>query len=102
MIAKKHLSDVEVYKKARIDRRIFSKIRTQKDYMPSKKTVLALAIALQQNPYEASKLLSCAGYSLSNARKEDLVVEYFLARRCFDMDLINEALTHYGFSTLGE
>lgn len=102
LLAAKDLSDVELYKKAHIDRRIFSKIRTKKDYTPSKKTILAFAVALELSPDEADDLLDRAGYSLSRFRKEDMVIQYFLENRCFDFFLINEALAHYGFSPLGE
>ena len=100
LLAEKGLSDVEAYKKARIDRRMFSKIRSQKDYMPSKKTLLAFVIALELNLDEANELLKHGGYYLSNTRKDDVIIEYFLESKCYDFDLINEALAHYGYSTL--
>ena len=101
LLAEKGLSDVEAYKKARVDRRIFSKIRSQKDYMPSKKTLLAFVIALELDLDEANELLEHGGYFLSHARKDDVIIEYFLEHHCYDFDLINEALIHYGCSMLG-
>ena len=100
LLAEKGLSDVEAYKKARIDRRMFSKIRSKKDYMPSKKTLLAFVIALELNLDEANELLKHGGYYLSNTRKDDIIIEFFLKRKCYDFDSINEALTRYGFPPL--
>lgn len=101
LIAQKGLSEVEVYKKAHIDRRLFSKIRTKNDYTPSKNTVLRLVIAMELSFDEAKDLLDYAGYSLSRLRKEDMIVKFFLEKKSYDFFLINEALTHYGFPTLG-
>lgn len=84
--------DVVVYKKANIDRKLFSKIRTNPDYTPSKKTVLALAIALELPRDQADKLLEKAGYSLSDAIKEDVIVSYFLSQHCYDIYRIQAAI----------
>ena len=90
------------YKKAHLDRRLFSKIRTDKDYMPSKRTILALAIALELNVTETDDLLRCAGYAMSHAGKEDVVIRYFIEHQQYDMFVINEVLYHYGFKPLSD
>ena len=102
LIDKKGMTDVEVYKKAHLDRRIFSKIRNEKNYKPSKRTILAIAIALELNFKETNTLLRRAGYNLSVTIKEDLVVGYFIENKIYDLFLINEVLDHFGFKTLGD
>ena len=89
--------DSEIYKKALIDRRLFSKIRSNKNYIPAKKTVIALCLALELSREEADKLLSSAGYSLSRADDYDLVIAFCIEKKIFDFFDINEALNHFGF-----
>lgn len=89
-------SDCEIYKKARIDRRLFSKIRSNKKYIPAKKTVIALCLALELSREEADKLLSSAGYGLSRAEDYDLVIAFCMEKKIFDFFDINEALVHFG------
>jgi len=89
--------DSEIYKKALIDRRLFSKIRSNKDYIPAKKTVIALCLALELNRAEADTLLSSAGYSLSRADDYDLVIAFCIEKKIFNFFDINEALNHFGF-----
>lgn len=89
--------DSDIYKKARIDRRLFSKIRSNKKYIPSKKTVIALCIALELSREEADRLLSSAGYSLSRADDFDLVIAFCIEKKIFNFFDINEALVHFGF-----
>lgn len=102
LIDKKGMTDVETYKKAHLDRRIFSKLRNDKDYMPSKRTILAIAIALECDFKETNTLLDRAGYHLSTTIKEDIVIGYFIENRIYDLFLINEVLDHFGFKTLGD
>lgn len=102
LIDKRGMTDVETYKKAHLDRRIFSKIRNDKDYMPSKRTILAIAIALECDFKETNTLLDRAGYHLSTTIKEDIVIGYFIENRIYDLFLINEVLDHFGFKTLGD
>lgn len=92
MIDERGLSDVQVYKKANIDRKHFSKIRSKKDYMPKKGTVLSLSIAMELSLEETRYLLSKAGYVLSHSSKSDIIVEYFIQNKNYDIFLINETL----------
>lgn len=89
--------DSEIYKKALIDRRLFSKIRSNKNYIPAKKTVIALCLTLELNRAEADTLLSSAGYSLSRADDYDLVIAFCIEKKIFNFFDINEALNHFGF-----
>jgi len=95
------LTDPQVYRRANIDRRLFSKIRSNPDYQPSKNTALALAIALKLNLDQTTDLLRRAGYALSPSSKFDLTVEYFIRERMFDIIEINFVLHASGYGILG-
>ena len=97
MIDRTNQKDSDVYKRARIDRRLFSKIRSSKKYIPSKKTVIALCLALELSRDDANVLLSSAGYSLSRSDDYDLVISFCLSRRIYDFYDINELLYELGF-----
>ena len=100
LIDTKGMKDSECYRKAGIDRRHFSKMRSD-NYHPSKSTVLALCIALSLSKSEASALLEKAGYALSRSSLQDQIVEFFLINKKWDIDLVNEALYAYDQPLLG-
>lgn len=102
LIDERGLKDVEVYKNANIDRKLFSKIRCNDDYKPKKKTAVALALSLQLNLEETKDLLARAEIALSPSNKFDLIIEYYISNEVYDLYTINMALFKHNQQILGE
>lgn len=101
LIKESGMDDVTVYKKANIDRKVFSRIRCKEDYKPTKKTAVAFAIALQLDMPAMLDLLSRAGIAFSPSSKFDLIITYFVTNKVYDIYEINAALFKYGQPILG-
>ena len=101
LIRESGMTEAECYKKANIDRKLFSKIRSNKDYRPSKQTVCAFAFALELSVDEAKEMLASAGFALSHSVKFDCIIEYFLKEKCYNIMDVNAALYDYDQALLG-
>lgn len=102
LIDKTGKKDSEIYKKANIDRKLFSKIRTNKNYNPSKSTALAFAFALELDYNETLDFIRRAGFTLSHSNKFDIIVEYFLKNKEYDIFKVNEVLFAFDQPLIGK
>lgn len=101
LIDQKEVSEVEIYKQAGIDRRLFSKIRSNSNYRPNKNTAVAFALALNLSQDDADSLLRAAGYSLSENETFDLVIRFCLEKKIYNIDSVNQALDYFSLKPLG-
>ena len=101
LIDERGMTDAECYKKANVDRKLFSKIRSNPEYRPGKPTVYAFAAALELNLRETKDLLRRAGFAMTHSSRFDIIMEYCIRNRQYDILAINEVLFHYDMPLLG-
>jgi len=101
LIDKTGKKDSEIYKKANVDRKLFSKIRNNPMYKPSKVTAVAFALALELNLEETQNFIGRAGYTLSHSSKFDIIVEYFILNQNYNVFEIDAVLFHYDQPLIG-
>jgi len=100
-LIRKDINDPDVYKKANIDRKLFSKIRKNPDYKPKKSTAIALALALELDLEETKEFIGRAGYALTHSSKYDIIIEFFINQKNYNVFEINEVLFAYNYPLIG-
>jgi len=100
-IKQQGISETDCYKNANLDRRLFSKIRSNDDYQPRKNTVFALIVGLKLDIDDAEELLDSAGFSISHSIKLDTIMEYLIKKKIYDIVVVNEILYSFDCPTLG-
>jgi O-acetyl-ADP-ribose deacetylase len=101
LIDERGKTDVEIYRQANIDRKLFSKIRSNKDYQPSKMTAIALSVALHLNLDETKDLIGRAGFALTKSNLSDIIFMYFIEHKIYDIYEINKVLFIYNLKEIG-
>ncbi|MBO4360628.1 MAG: RNase III inhibitor, partial [Eubacteriaceae bacterium] len=102
LIDERGMSDSECYRRANLDRKLFSKIRSNPSYHPSKATAIALAFALELDMKDTESFLKKAGYALSDSYLSDVIVSYFIQRGDHDLFRLNEVLFLYDQPLIGQ
>ena len=95
MIEERNLNESDVYNKVHLDRRLFSKIRSDKNYHPSKETVILLGLSLELSVMELEELLDSAAYSLPKNNHYDLIIRFCFVNRIYDVNTVNDLLYEY-------
>lgn len=101
LMIERNLTGTEVCRRILMDRRLWSKLNTDAEYQPSRETATAICIALHLNIEQAQQLLQYAGYTLSCARRQDVVMRYFFVNGIYDVDEINSILYRLGLKCIG-